>query len=111
MAKAVAESMPYLGRAPRGARGLKYVAFLFAGLLCNRSCPSRGTWIEIGYAHRLGGCDLESCPSRGTWIEIGHTFDSRREAESRAPRGARGLKYGAKGRRIPPWLVVPLAGH
>ena len=34
-----------------------------------KSCPSRGTWIEIIRALCLPA-PKESCPSRGTWIEI-----------------------------------------
>ena len=36
-----------VGRAPRGARGLKYICCV-RGVDCRvGSCPSRGTWIEI----------------------------------------------------------------
>ena len=34
------------------------------------SCPSRGTWIEIGAAETRCSLCSRSCPSRGTWIEI-----------------------------------------
>ena len=36
-----------------------------------RSCPSRGTWIEIKSSAAPVNTNGKSCPSRGTWIEIG----------------------------------------
>ena len=39
-------SAEYFRRAPRGARGLKFL-LLHHRHLCGVSCPSRGTWIEI----------------------------------------------------------------
>ena len=82
--------MPREGRAPRGARGLKF-ATAVAALEAIPSRPSRGAWIEI---HLLPPLLLltESRPSRGAWIEIRmyHRGDSLKAR--RAPRGARGLK-------------------
>ena len=57
------------GRAPRGARGLKY---------------------DIA-RHNSDG--FASCPSRGTWIEMPDPDQESGHPESRAPRGARGLKW------------------
>ena len=57
------------GRAPRGARGLKYQ------LQKNEYDQTR-----------------ESCPSRGTWIEIRYIEILKSMFGGRAPRGARGLK-------------------
>ena len=76
------------------------------------SCPSRGTWIEMAHALQAGheggvvpltghvdrnsSCppvalmpDL-SCPSRGTWIEIYEAGVADKDAQGRAPHGARG---------------------
>ena len=63
---------------------------------CLLSCPSRGTWIEMskhGYALYNSS---RSCPSRGTWIEIQAWGYRTEQKVSRAPRGARGLKYGCR---------------
>ena len=76
-------------RAPRGARGLKLFHLALVMFLI-KSCPSRGTWIEIPI--RLPFPEMmvsRSCPSRGTWIEI---ISSRRCSTV--------LRH-----------VVPLAGH
>ena len=35
----------------------------------------------------------KSCPSRGTWIEISFAARCDAKESSRAPRGARGLKF------------------
>ena len=61
------------GRAPRGARGLKY-PFPSTSASQNLSRPARGAWIEIR-------------------IFAGHGLPT----GSRAPRGARGLKSGPGG--------------
>ena len=84
--------LKYLSRAPRGARGLKWVGLGRKPQRAGRSCPSRGTWIEIAAQQKRkaapqrraprGARGLKffcpaparvgrgSCPSRGTWIEI-----------------------------------------
>ena len=88
----IIDPMPsMIGRAPRGARGLKYThdGVHIAG---GASRPSRGAWIEmqnqrliIAHVHRRaprgarglkyivtkrGVCPVKSRPSRGAWIEI-----------------------------------------
>ena len=49
MAKAVAESMPYLGRAPRGARGLKLVTLTVSVVATSSRAPrgARGLKLAI----------------------------------------------------------------
>ena len=74
-------------RAPRGARGLKFPGGLF-DWLNSRSCPSRGTWIEI---------------IRATYGVL--------PGSGRAPRGARGLKLLLPVQTPLLLPVVPLAGH
>ena len=103
-----------VGRAPQGARGLKY-QYPSSGLRRYRSCPARGTWIEIAVCDAYNGtltrsrapqgarglkCGLSwwswwwcpSCPARGTWIEINISFRVDKLQIGRAPQGARGLK-------------------
>ena len=80
------------GRAPHGARGLKLSA-CGRGQRGLRSRPARGAWIEI-----VGGAVLveqvgESRPARGAWIEIFPPLRCPRRWAGRAPHGARGLKY------------------
>ena len=53
-----------------------------------KSCPSRGTWIEMPSVKNSLTSSSRSCPSRGTWIEIS---------------GGRSTRSAAS--------VVPLAGH
>ena len=78
-------------RAPRGARGLKYVK-LGQNFWRDNSRAPRGArglkFEEVGI--KLN--DIESCPSRGTWIEITGYVRRDFKRASRAPRGARGLK-------------------
>ena len=57
-----------------------------------QSRPARGAWIEIP-AQRQGRFILESRPARGAWIEIKFTPVVLASTSSRAPQGARGLKY------------------
>ena len=120
-------------RAPRGARGLKYVK-LGRNFWRDKSCPSRGTWIEICPLYTLHWWTWRSCTSRGTWIEILRPLSSVHACLCRAPRGARGLKLavsrftgqyspsraprGARGLKsasitisVNRSFVVPLAGH
>ena len=52
-----------------------------------------------------------SCPSRGTWIEIAAVALLAAFVAGRAPRGARGLKYGHNQDGSHDTYVVPLAGH
>ena len=35
-----------------------------------KSCPTRGTWIEIALLGLVRQHEVMSCPTRGTWIEI-----------------------------------------
>ena len=54
---------------------------------------------------------LKSCPSRGTWIEMPSLSRCWTDSNGRAPRGARGLKYDLYGADVNAHIVVPLAGH
>ena len=56
------------GRAPQGARGLKYDASKFDGTSLT-SRPARGAWIEM-LVWTKGGTYQPSRPARGAWIEI-----------------------------------------
>ena len=83
----------YLGRSPRGERGLKYVLTVAInvafggrsprgerGLKCKEhpeyfdpsgtSLPPRGAWIEIFCIVAMTIHKLPSLPPRGAWIEI-----------------------------------------
>ena len=62
----------YGSRAPRGARGLKYFSRPARGAVLP-SCPSRGTWIEMPISEGARPSHHLSCPSRGTWIEMRRT--------------------------------------
>ena len=58
------------GRAPYGARGLKFVAI--ATLLVSLgSRPIRGAWIEILPLQSPAPAERRSRPIRGAWIDIG----------------------------------------
>ena len=76
-----------LGRAPRGARGLKYVVAppSVGAVPCRAPRGARGLKLSKSLP---GPGDPRSCPSRGTWIEI-------HAGQDRKPAGR----------------VVPLAGH
>ena len=90
----------------------------------NRSCPSRGTWIEMTrppsasrrprsraprgarglkwfFRLRALGFFGGSCPSRGTWIEIPLCWSWSQHLRGRAPRGARGLKFPGSPKGLP----------
>ena len=54
---------------------------------------------------------MKSCPSRGTWIEMPRTMFGFGTWTRRAPRGARGLKSVSRIDESSQKLVVPLAGH
>ena len=57
-----------------------------------KSRPARGAWVEIIWGLSLH-LSMRSRPARGAWVEI---YIIRYELElkySRAPQGARGLKY------------------
>ena len=59
-----------LGRAPQGARGLKFISITLIILICIRSRPARGAWVEIGLADRFRTDWRRSRPARGAWVEI-----------------------------------------
>ena len=74
------------------------------------SCPVRGTWIEIQIAHLVLRQEV-SCPVRGTWIEIFTHYNGISKLTSRAPYGARGLKFKCRYHTKPDGGVVPRTGH
>ena len=76
------------GRAPRGARGLKFDFYEQQPILLVLSRPSRGAWIEIFTVLLRNLCG--SC---------------------RAPRGARGLKFFNLTNNYGYSEVAPLAGR
>ena len=84
--------MSFFGcRAPRGARGLKYVQSVTCYRCTTRRAPRGARGLK--YSNRdFKSMPRESRPSRGAWIEINSPTSDHGEVECRAPRGARGLK-------------------
>ena len=84
---------PKASRAPHGARGLKSVwkCLWNAGAM---SRPAWGAWIEIPSEPNSPKAERRSHPSRSAWIEMPGFPPPLWRATSRAPHGARGLKYG-----------------
>ena len=80
-----------MSRAPRGARGLKFIDFCTLRInLCRAPRGARG----LKYTNTdLKANKYPSRPSRGAWIEIALMLSSVMSGSGRAPRGARGLKY------------------
>ena len=75
------------GRAPHGARGLKFWCVDDDLIFC-QSRPTRGAWIEI-VSYEENNEVLWSRPTRGAWIEIGSGFSRKNQpAMSRPTRGA-----------------------
>ena len=56
------------GRAPQGARGLKFLRQR-RGYRPERSRPARGAWVEIELPDEVIDAML-SRPARGAWVEI-----------------------------------------
>ena len=79
-------------RAPYGARGLKLLKIKDARSTA-RSRPVWGAWIEIPTPIELEIVCGVSRPVWGAWIEITTLATAQALYESRAPYGARGLKY------------------
>ena len=82
-------------RAPHGARGLKYDRRRGDGG-GNSSRPARGAWIEM-VPDVEPEPSVSSRPARGAWIEIGINGYATENTLSRAPHGARGLKFAQAG--------------
>ena len=78
-------------RAPHGARGLKCfpIFLIIIGVL---SGSTRSPWIEI-VPLVVGGVAAVSGSTRSPWIEIVRQILGSFGVHSRAPHGARGLKY------------------
>ena len=74
------------GRAPQGARGLKFLIQLVL-LLSLSSRPARGAWVEIN-KHAENNSTKASRPARGAWVEIGLMLTSFR-LDCVAPRKGR----------------------
>ena len=71
------------GRAPQGARGLKFPA---AGRsFCDRRAPQGARGLKFLVGSRASLNRDKSCPARGTWIEIRTTFGTY-DAASVVPR-------------------------
>ena len=60
------------------------------------SRPIRGAWIEIAPRWPSSQAQAQSRPIRGAWIEIRDAAHAAAHVYSRAPYGARGLKYEAE---------------
>ena len=79
------------GRAPYGARGLKYTAMMDNEVLKSSRAPYGARGLKFQgeeQVHRL----WRSRPIRGAWIEITYLTGASEGRPSRAPYGARGLK-------------------
>ena len=79
-------------RAPYGARGLKSLCFCMS-LFRLLSRPVWGAWIEITPEPAHMPASLRSRPVWGAWIEMDHLLAVQNLGKSRAPYGARGLKF------------------
>ena len=90
------------GRAPQGARGLKYHSTHHLHRI-HQSRPARGAWVEIRTASTMTQRFPRSRPARGAWVEIPTpTGCATGDPTSRPARGAwietlPGFRY-----RIPP---------
>ena len=97
------------GRAPRGARGLKPFWHDTCYTL-HVSRPARGAWIETSQC-----CTAlhlwRSRPARGAWIETKVVDGIEIQIQSRAPRGARGLKLAGTYPSGATVQVAPRAGR
>ena len=78
------------GRAPHGARGLKFMSCEMLRKK-NKSRPAWGAWIEIFVWPRFAPAP-QSRPAWGAWIEITAPKSAENRLFRRAPHGARGLK-------------------
>ena len=83
---------PPAGRAPHGARGLKYhrESVFIAVCQCRAPHGARGLKFEILVILAI---DFVSRPARGAWIEIVIAVYQAHQGAGRAPHGARGLKF------------------
>ena len=77
-------------RAPRGARGLKWI-ILQQFRRVKRRAPRGARGLKFLW-DGLSDAWNKSRPSRGAWIEISTATATKIRIASRAPRGARGLK-------------------
>ena len=57
-----------------------------------KSRPARGAWVEMTREIQKSK-KKKSRPARGAWVEIFVATSDEEAIESRAPQGARGLKY------------------
>ena len=97
------------GRAPQGARGLKYSAPPINAASVSRRAPqgARGLKsVSIEGVKEL----YESRPARGAWIEILPSFKRFIVSTGRAPQGARGLKSKMRVYQIVPLKSRPARG-
>ncbi len=87
-----AQCCTQMRRAPQGARGLKFGAAVHRAAT-HASRPARGAWVEISPHRAFSSPTPTSRPARGAWVEISHSKVRPRANGSRAPQGARGLKF------------------
>ena len=78
--------------------------------MSEKSCPSRGTWIEMVLIINTGSWKPSRAP-RGARGLKSHSLPWPAPCLCRAPRGARGLKLFARRMEFYRAAVVPLAGH
>ena len=85
--------------------------FAHRGIARFKSCPSRGTWIEIplGLGFVLPFLCRAPRGARGLKFSILRAYTMTHTG--RAPRGARGLKFDSLCKANGTTVVVPLAGH
>ena len=74
------------------------------------SRPARGAWIEIEDDRQLAQ-NQQSRPARGAWIELSLLHILQPLPPSRAPHGARGLKFVRHVRELGHQHVAPRMGR
>ena len=86
------------GRAPQGARGLKF-RVLQRLVIDTASRPARGAWVEMEIRFLSNALKRRRAPqgARGLKYKL---INTKADKESRAPQGARGLKC------LRPWILI-----
>ena len=99
-----------LGRAPQGARGLKFHSRLHSAE-AHSSRPTRGAWIEMQYVQRLGRLFFSRAPQGARGLKSFPLAYPKPRALRRAPQGARGLKFDLYGITVYYKVVPPHTEH